>query len=165
VQGSCRYPTQPTRSHRPSRGGRAQVKKRPVVRHVDLPVRLLWEEAPHALSEHELPETGLGPLRPPHCGQALPPHHRGVGSPLRDYATTVAEVEHRDLARRRWTYPGPSGRPAVPAGTVDTCRTPGSSRIPLAELTRQANRQRRTSSQADRPPAASVLTRRAGGAQ
>jgi len=65
----------------------------------------------------------------------------------------------------RWIYPGPSGRPAVPAGTVDTCRTPASSRIPLAELTRQANRQRRTSSRAHRPPAASVLTRRARGAQ
>src|ERR1022692_3134738 len=25
---------------------------------------------------------------------------------------------HRDLVRRRWTYPRPSGRPGIPAGTV-----------------------------------------------
>jgi hypothetical protein len=25
---------------------------------------------------------------------------------------------HRDLVRRKWTYPKPSGRPRIPAGTV-----------------------------------------------
>jgi hypothetical protein len=66
----------------PSCNQAAQVKERPVVHYVDLPVygvpmSLGLEEAPLALSGPEVSEENLGARRPSDRGQALPAHHPG----------------------------------------------------------------------------------------
>ena len=66
----------------PTCGERAQVKERPVVHYVDLPVygvamSLAWKK--HRMRWHKcrLRPPELGPVRPPDRGEELPAHNEG----------------------------------------------------------------------------------------